>query len=257
MPRHPADHIPTEFGIFDLDIAVPIVPQLYAALRTKILTLELKPGDGISEAELATASGVSRTPAREVIKQLVGENLLIPHASRGTFVSKIDAKRLKDALFIRHQLEPYLAAECAKDPDRATLVSNLREIINQQDEALKQGVVDKAYLIDAAFHKAICTRNGDGLIWQTIRQAGTEADRLHVLSRDRADSLQGALNHHRRIVDAIAAGDADRSFAAMESHMKINEEAFAQIFAENPELFSPADTTEFSTAIPAGKNRRL
>jgi GntR family transcriptional regulator, rspAB operon transcriptional repressor len=238
MPRHPADHIPTDFGKFDLDVAEPIVPQLYAALRRKILTLELKPGYSVSESELALAAGVSRTPARQVIKQLVGENLLVAFTSRGTYVSKIDTRRLKDALIIRHQLEPYLAAQCANDPNRAKLVSKLREIIDEHGIALTAGTVDRAYQIDAAFHKAICTREGDGLLWQTIRQARTEADRLHTLSRDRTNSLQTALGHHREIVDAIESGNAKQSFAAMEKHMQINEEAFAQILKENPELFS-------------------
>lgn len=242
MPRHPADHIPTDFGEFELDLAAPIVPQLYASLRSKILTLKLKPGDAVSESELALAADVSRTPARQVIKQLVNENLLVAFTSRGTYVSRIDTGRLKDALIIRHQLEPCLAARCAEDPNRAGLVAKLREFINEQSTALEQGTVDHAYQIDAAFHKTICTRDGDGLIWQTIRQARTEADRLHTLSRDRTNSLQTALKHHKEIVDAIEAGDADGSFSAMESHMQINEEAFAQILKENPELFSQADS---------------
>lgn len=238
MPRHPADHIPTEFGNFDIDPTNPIVPQLYASLRNKILTLKLQPGEPISEAELALASGVSRTPARQVIKQLVSESLLVAYTSRGTYVSRIDTNRLRDALIIRRRLEPFLASQCALDPNRNELVLKLKDIIAQQDAALKQGVVDQAYLIDADFHKAICTRTGDGLIWQTIRQARTEADRLHTLSRDRADSLQTALLHHIKIMNAIESGDAERSHDAMESHMQINEAVFDQILLEHPELFS-------------------
>lgn len=241
MPRHPANHVPTDLGSFNLDHSIPIVPQLYNLVRARILKLQLKPGELVSEAELAAASGVSRTPARQAIKQLVSENLLVILAGRGTYVSKIDTGRLKDALIIRRQLEPFLAKECALDSDRSTLVAKLRDILAKHEAALQERTIDRAYSVDAAFHKAICTRDNNGLIWQTVRQARTEADRLHTLSRDRANSLQNALLHHREIVDAIEAGDADRAYSAMESHMQVNEEAFNQILVENPELFSNGD----------------
>ncbi len=241
MPRHPADHIPTEFGSFNLDSAQPIVPQLYSELRAKILTLQLKPGDAISESELALASGVSRTPARQVIKQLVGENLLVAFSSRGTYVSKIDAARLKDALLIRRLLEPHLARECASARDRDRLVADLRSVLKEQHSALKAGTVDKAYKIDAAFHKTIATCAGGALVWQTLRQARTEADRLHTLSRNRENSLQNALRQHRKIVDAIEAGDAEGSFQAMHHHMETNERAFARTLKEDPQLFSASN----------------
>lgn len=237
MPRHSANHTPTDFGTFSIDVREPIVPQLYAQLRHKILTLELKPGASVAETELATAAGVSRTPARQVIKQLVGESLLEAYTSRGTFVSRIDAQRLKEALIIRSRLEPYLAAESARDNNRAVLVDKLRVILADHERALDQGAVDQAYRVDEAFHHAICTRQADGLLWQTVRQARTEADRLHSLSRNRANSLQAALHHHHAIVDAIAAGDPDRSYSAMERHMQTNQETFSQIVKENPDLF--------------------
>ena len=241
MPRHPADHVPTEFGSFAINPGLPIVPQLYAALRGKILTLKLKPGDAISESELALACGVSRTPARQVIKQLVDENLLVVFASRGTYVSKIDSARLKDALLIRRRLEPVLARECALVPERASLVDNLKDLLQQQDDALTEGIVDRAYKIDAAFHEAIAARVSEGLIWQTIRQARTEADRLHALSRNRADSLQNALQEHHNVVACIEAGYASESFISMERHMATNEEAFENILREHPDLFLKQD----------------
>lgn len=238
MPRHPADHVPTDFGGFSIDPKEPIVPQLYAALRFKILTLALKPGASVAETELAIAAGVSRTPARQVIKQLVGESLLNAYTSRGTFVARIDAKRLKEALIIRKRLEPFLAAERARDSNRSALVAKLGEILLEHKQALETGNIDQAYQIDEAFHKAICSSDGAGLIWQTVRQARTEADRLHALSRNRANSLEKALRHHEAIVDAIADGDPDRSYAAMDRHMQTNQETFALILTENPDMFA-------------------
>lgn len=242
MPRHPADYKPPEFGSFDIEQDQPIVPQLYAGVRRKILTMVLKPGDPVSETELAAAAGISRTPARQVIKQLVGENLLVTIASRGTYVSRIDTLRLRDALFIRQSLEPELAARCAIHPGRASIVARLRAILASHRAALAANEVHRAYGIDETFHKAICTLDGEGLVWQTIRQARTEADRLHVLSRDRENGLHVALRQHETIVDAIEAGDAQQARLDMRAHLGTNEAAFIAISREFPEFFSDAST---------------
>ena len=54
----------------------PIGRELYSVLRTRILTGSLRPGDAISEIQIAEELGVSRTPVREVFRRLADEGLL-------------------------------------------------------------------------------------------------------------------------------------------------------------------------------------
>ena len=60
----------------------------YRILRNAIMYLELKPGQAISEVELAEALNISRTPIREVLTQLKEENLVEVISQVGTYVNK-------------------------------------------------------------------------------------------------------------------------------------------------------------------------
>lgn len=237
MPRHATNFKPVDFGIFDLDFDRPIVDQLYTQVRAKILSLQLLPDAEVSETALALAAGVSRTPARQVVKLLVGESLLRTYPSRGTFVSRIDLDRLTEAMFVRQQLEPALAALRATDENRSDLVDLLRANLTSHENALMQGDTDTAYVLDAGFHKAICETSKGSFAWDVIYRARTEADRLHALGTGRQESLADALTQHIRIVDAIALGDEQAAHKAMSAHMQHNEEILKRVRTEHPDLF--------------------
>ena len=54
----------------------PIGRELYSVLRQRLITGVLKPGDAISEVQMAEEMGVSRTPVREVFRRLADEGFL-------------------------------------------------------------------------------------------------------------------------------------------------------------------------------------
>ena len=77
----------------------------YASLREAILTTRLLPGASISENELSARIGVSRTPVREAIRRLVEDRLVEVTPQQGTIVSRIDAARARQAVFLRQTIE--------------------------------------------------------------------------------------------------------------------------------------------------------
>ncbi len=246
MPRHAHDFEPADYRPLNLDRSAPIVPQLYAAIRQKILSMELLPGTEVSEAGLAAAAGVSRTPARQVIKDLVGDRLLEAFPSQGTYVSRIDGDRLREALMIRMQIEPAVARMRAEMTDRSELVRTLKGILDQHADALAKGDTRFAYECDKRFHQTICETHDDSFTWQVVRQARTEADRMHALTTDRSESLESALAHHRDIVDAIEQGDGPRAERCMRQHMQQNQAVYDSVSVSNTDFFvqRPSNTPD-------------
>src|ERR671936_1621606 len=84
---------------------VPARTQVYAALRDAIVRAELEPGRRLSENELASWLGVSRTPIREALVRLRDERLVEIVPQLGTFVSRISPQAVADAQFVREALE--------------------------------------------------------------------------------------------------------------------------------------------------------
>src|SRR6478609_11233472 len=101
----PASEIGSE--MLDRDASMPLYLQLAGLLRGRIESGELKPDQKIpSENELNRMYGISRMTARQVLAQLVNEELLFRVQGKGTFVAhrKIGT-RSPAYMGIREQLE--------------------------------------------------------------------------------------------------------------------------------------------------------
>src|SRR6202023_1854943 len=91
--------------------------KIYSDLRTELVSLQRRPGEVISEAEIAVSYGVSRTPVREAILKLSDEGLLEIFPQSGIFVSRIPLAALPEAIIVRKALE---AATAQMAAERAT-----------------------------------------------------------------------------------------------------------------------------------------
>ena len=91
-------------------------------LRDELVSLQRRPGEAISEAEIALSYGVSRTPVREAILKLADEGLVDIFPQSGIFVSRIPLAALPEAIIVRKALEETTARMAAQrataEPDR-------------------------------------------------------------------------------------------------------------------------------------------
>ena len=96
-----------------LTLQLPIAPQIYRELRQSIITMELKPGQRLSEKEISLRLEVSRQPVREAFIKLVDAGLVEVLPQRGTHVLKISARAVMNARFVREAVEVAVIREAA------------------------------------------------------------------------------------------------------------------------------------------------
>ena len=77
------------------DTALSPKQSLADHLRSAILTTALAPGSDLDEAQLAQEFGVSRTPLREVLRELAGDGYLTLHPNRGARVSDMSFSTMR------------------------------------------------------------------------------------------------------------------------------------------------------------------
>src|SRR5712692_728571 len=109
---------------------------IYTALRERIVFGELRPGERLVEADLATRFQVSKTPVREALLTLEAEGLVTMRAHRGAAVSQLSPEQYRDLLFARDALEFGAAAEivAAMTPARlAEAEAHLAELVSAFD----------------------------------------------------------------------------------------------------------------------------
>ena len=92
-------------AIIALDPMRPITPQVAQLLRDRIIRNALKPGNRISETEIAKTYDISRQPVREAFIKLQEQGLLQVLPQRGTIISRIAYQAVLDARFLREAIE--------------------------------------------------------------------------------------------------------------------------------------------------------
>ena len=72
----------------------------YRVLKDNIMSIQLKPGDLLSESDLSQKLNISRTPIREVLMRLKSEHLIEVKPQSGTYISLIDWNLIEEAVFM-------------------------------------------------------------------------------------------------------------------------------------------------------------
>jgi DNA-binding GntR family transcriptional regulator len=209
---------------------------VYAAIRDAIVRAELVPGARLSENELAEQLGVSRTPIREALGRLREDRLVEVVPQLGTFVSRISTQAVTDAQFIREALECAAiraAAGRAGEEDITALEQNIRS----QERAREGGDMDAWYLLDDAYHRALCDLSGHPAVWAVSERAKSHLNRLRRISLGMPDYIPEMISEHRAVVDAVAARDPDAAEAALRHHLRMVLREVPRIRGEHPEYF--------------------
>jgi DNA-binding GntR family transcriptional regulator len=212
---------------------------VYAAIRDAIVRAELVPGARLSENELAEQFGVSRTPIREALGRLRDDRLVEVVPQLGTFVSRISTQAVSDAQFIRESLEcaaVRAAAELAGEEAIAALEENLRS----QERAREKGDVDAWYLLDDAYHRALCDLSGHPAVWGVSERAKSHLNRLRRISLSVPDYMPLMIVEHREVADAVERHDPDAAEETLRHHLRMVLREVPHIREQHPDYFEEA-----------------
>ena len=230
----------------------PIAPQLVAALRQGIAELQLRPGEALSEKDIAARFGVSRQPVREAFIKLSEAGLVEIRPSRGTFVMKISVREVANARFVREAIECDIARDAARLATPAS-IAGLRALLAAQREAAADDDYWRFNEHDEAFHRAIADIVECDYAWRVVEGARIQTDRVRYLSLPDASPMQLLIDQHEAILERLAAGDADGAEAAMRRHLREILIALPQIASANPDLFADTDLPAHTIDLtPAG-----
>jgi GntR family transcriptional regulator, rspAB operon transcriptional repressor len=206
--------------------------RIYSDLRTELVSLRRRPGEAISEAEIALSYGVSRTPVREAILKLSDEGLLEIFPQSGIFVSRIPVAALPEAIIIRKALEE-TTAQLAAERATSSQILILHSILERQREADAARDGDAFHQADEMFHATIAEVAGHPGIWKLIQQVKVHVDRYRRLTLPQT----GRIAQHEVILAAIEAHDPADARIAMDIHLERLQGDICTTQSINPEFF--------------------
>src|ERR1700726_2057284 len=166
----------------------PAASKIYSNLRAELVSMQRRPGEAISEAEIALSYGVSRTPVREAILRLSDEGLLEIFPQSGIFVSRIPIAALPEAIIIRKALEE-TTARLAAERATSSQILTLHAILERQREANATEDRDAFHQADEMFHATIAEVAKYPGIWTLIQQVKVHVDRYRRLTLPQAGRM--------------------------------------------------------------------
>lgn len=189
----------------------------YRRLEEAIVTLSLRPGAILTEAQLIELVGVGRTPVREALIRLAQQGLVEILPRKGVVVTGINAIDIMSALDAREVLERLIASDAARRASPRERISII-EKARAMRAAAEQGDANAYMRLDKEL---------DATVAYAARSpyAARAVEPLQALIRrawyhfDRQDDLLPAANHHVAFAQALAAGDSAAAVIASDALM--------------------------------------
>ncbi len=199
-----------------------LADKVFNELTTAIVRGELSPGTRLSEQTLVERYGGSRAPMREAIQKLESRNLVvrIPHA--GARVVSLSLSELRDIYEVRVELESMacrLAAQRMPDSE----IDELRRLLAEHEASIaaEQGQSYYQKAGDLDFHYRIIKGSNNSRLHQMLCGELYHLVRMYRYQTSTSNKRpQLALQEHQRIVEAIAARDAELAELLMRRHIQ-------------------------------------
>ncbi len=192
--------------------------RVYSRIREDILDGRYKNGDELREIAIGQELGVSRTPVREAFRQLELEGLIKIIPNKGAYVTGITVKDVKDIYMIRSKLEG-LAARWAVENITDEQMNELEENIYLSEFHASKGHYEQMSELDNRFHEILYEACNSKMLEQQLREYHEYVLRVRRKTLSQNKRGNASTEEHKKIMEAIKAGDADAAEEAANAHI--------------------------------------
>jgi DNA-binding GntR family transcriptional regulator len=198
--------------------ALSATTRVYQHLKRAILE-QLHPGGALlTEAEIAEAVGVSRTPVREALLRLEVEGLVALYPKRGALVRPVSAREIDEVIEARGLVEGHAAGRVW--PRRAELVGALEPLLAAMRTARAAGDAIAFTEADRTFHAAVVDSAGNSILADLYHRLRDRQMRMGVASmRTSPDRMDRATADHEEMLAALRAESPQRWTELVHQHV--------------------------------------
>jgi DNA-binding GntR family transcriptional regulator len=195
-----------------------LVDQAYEVILDALCDGTFKPGERLTQEDIAAKLNVSRQPITHALAVLKSQGFLIPSGRRGLTVTNIEPEFLAAIYQLRAAVES-LAVELATKRLDADSIFEGRALIEHGKAMVQSGDAKACLEADMNFHSFLYRLSGNPLIPDTMRFHW-----MHM-RRGMGQVLQypgmsiGVWKEHSKILESMIAGDAETAASLMRRHL--------------------------------------
>ncbi|WP_372761389.1 GntR family transcriptional regulator [Pseudoalteromonas sp.] len=194
--------------------------QLVAeAIREKILTGEIKGGEPLRQAALASELNVSRIPVREALLQLEAEGLVHFEAHKGATATQLSAAQIDEIFDLRALLEAELLSHSIAHLSEQDL-AEAEHILSQLETAMNAGDTHSATGdLNSRFHAKLYSRAERPQTRELVDMYCKNSERyvrMHILL---AGGLTTAPEEHRTLLELCRTKKTRKACDFLKKHI--------------------------------------
>ena len=200
----------------------------YSALTSAILTLRLSPGADLDEVRLGAEYGLSRTPMREVLRQLAGEGYATLRQNRGAQGAEMSHSALR-AFFMAAPMIYSAVLQLAATHRTDEQIDTLRLAQNAFCAALAEGNAAERALANIQFHRVTGEMADNLYLSPSFNRLLLDHARISMTfyapqDAGQAENIALARDQHDAIIDAIVTRDRTRAGDLAIAHWQLSRD---------------------------------
>ena len=197
------------------------VDRAYEAVRSGIIAGRYLAGARLTEQEIATTVGVSRTPVREALRRLDAEGLVEFTPNLGAVVTTWTEEDSDEIFDLRAMLESYGARRAtirATDEQIAEL-RRLAELQYRESVERRTGYLERIADLNSQFHRRMQEAAASNRLSRALAALIEAPLMMRTFQKYTPEDLQRSAQHHLEIVLALEARDPEWAASVMLSHI--------------------------------------
>jgi DNA-binding GntR family transcriptional regulator len=197
---------------------IPAAERVYAYVKAAILDRTYPGGERLTEGELASAVGVSRTPVREALLRLEESGLVRLFPKKGALVRPVVPQEIDDVLEARELIETHAAAKVW--PRRKQLIETLTQRVDEMRAYRKAGDAKSFLEADRAFHEAIVGAAGNEILAKLYNSLRDRQVRMGVPGIEMQPArMDRSITAHQEMIDALGGNSVKRFRELVVAHI--------------------------------------
>ncbi len=180
----------------------PATDRAYEHVKRAILDRTFAGGELLSEGELATHVGCSRTPVREALLRLETEDLVRLYPKKGALVLPVSPREIDDVLETRELIETHAVSRVQPASDQ--LAAELAEQVSAMREYAATGDPGAFVRVDREFHRSIVAASGNEILTRLYDSLRDRQLRMGEAAMSAAPArMERTVDEHAAILDAL------------------------------------------------------
>ncbi|MFG1812566.1 GntR family transcriptional regulator [Kribbella sp. NPDC049174] len=200
------------------------------ALRAAVISGELVPGEVYSAPMLGARFGVSATPVREAMLDLVREGLVISLRNKGFRVTEMSDEDLDNLASLRQLIEPPTIRDVVPVIPPADF-PRLRALAEEIVVAAEAGDLIAYIEADRVFHVTLLAYSGNQKLVDVVSDLRSQTRLLGLTPLVESGRLVQSAAEHHELMDLIEARNAEAAEQSMRRHIG----HVRGLWARNPE----------------------